>query len=120
MIKTGTAALIMIAALVAARAQTTVPGQPIVPLGFCQIAAAALASAVKLSTACNIPAGATMAWLQAENANVRYRDDGQAPSASVGSLILSGNPGMFYNGTLGALQFVAATGSPVLDVAFYR
>jgi hypothetical protein len=53
------AVLIMLAAPCAA--QTTVPGQPIVPLGYCQIPAGT--SAVKLSTACNIPAGATMAWL---------------------------------------------------------
>jgi hypothetical protein len=112
------AVLVMLA--VPCAAQTTVPGAPIVPLGFCQIPALTLASAVKLSTACNIPAGATMAYLQAETANVRYRDDGQAPSSSVGSLVLSGNPGLFYNGSLGALQFIGASGSPVLDVAFYR
>ncbi len=113
-------AAILIMLAVPAAAQTTVPGQPIVPLGFCQIPAEALASAVNLSTACTIPAGATMAWLQAESANVRYRDDGTAPTASIGSLVLSGNPGIFYPGTLSALQFIAASGSPVLDVAFYR
>lgn len=112
------AILIMLAA--PAAAQTTVPGQPIVPLGFCQVSAEALASAVSLSTACTIPAGATMAWLQAETANVRYRDDGAAPTASIGNLVLSGNPGIFYNGSIKALQFIGASGSPVLDVAFYR
>ena len=112
------AVLIMLAAPCAA--QTTVPGQPIVPLGYCQIPAATLASAVKLLTACSIPAGATMARLQAETANVRYRDDGAAPTASIGSLILAGNAGIFYSGSLGALQFIGASGSPVLDVSFYR
>ena len=75
---------------------------------------------MKLSTACNIPAGATMAYLQAETANVRYRDDGVAPTASVGSLVLGGDPGIFYNGSLTTIRFIAASGSPVLDVAFYR
>jgi hypothetical protein len=110
--------LIMLAAPCAA--QTTVPGQPIVPLGYCQIGSSALGSAAKLSANCTIPVGATMAYLQAESADVRYRDDGAAPTTAVGSLILGGNPGIFYNGPLGALQFIGASGSPVLDVAFYR
>jgi len=176
----------------AALAQGTVPGQFVVPLGFCQLNATALASAVKLSscvsasftasagtdptqlvvtsvtgyirtgqiiisgtgitagtvitgqvsgtaggagtyqlsasntassasaTSGGIPPGATMAYLDAETAAVRFRDDGGAPTASVGSLIATGNPGIFYTGTLSALQFIAATGSPLLNVSFYR
>jgi hypothetical protein len=97
-----------------------VPGQPIVPLGFRQIGSSALGSAAKLSANCTIPVGATMVYLQAESANVRYRDDGAAPTTAIGNLILSGNPGIFYNGSIKALQFIGASGSPVLDVAFYR
>lgn len=173
--------------------QGTVPGQFLVPVGFCQIPAATLASAAKLTTAAcvgasftasagtdptqlvvtsvtgsikigqvvsgtgitagttvtgqvsgttgaagtyqlsasnttsaasvtagGIPAGATMAYLDAEVAGVRYRDDGGVPTATVGSLIATGNPGIFYTGTLSNIQFIAATGSPLLNVSFYR
>lgn len=178
---------------IAAHAQGTVPGQFVVPLGFCQIPAATLAAATKLTTAgCvgasftgsagtittqlvvtavtgdinigqvvagtgitagttvlsqvsgtaggagtyqlsavntasaasltsgGIPTGATMAYLNAEVASVRYRDDGGTVTATVGSLITVGNPGIFYTGTLTAIQFIAATGSPLLNVSFYR
>ena len=67
-----------------------------------------------------IPFGANMVVLQAETANVRYRDDGAAPTAAAGSIVVSGLNPMLYTGTLSALQFIAATGSPLLDVAFYR
>ena len=67
-----------------------------------------------------IPPNATMAALQAEVASVRYRDDGAAPPASIGSLIVSGTNPMLYTSALSALQFIAASGSPLLDVAFYR
>ncbi len=71
-------------------------------------------------TSGGIPPGATQAVIQAESAAVRYRDDGGAPTASVGMEIVSGANPIFYTGTLSALRFIAATGSPLLDVAFYR
>jgi hypothetical protein len=174
-------------------AQGTVPGQFLVPLGFCQFSASQLGSAVAFSLPCTsasftatagspnasqlvvtsvtgyirtgqivagtgitagttvvsqvsgttggagtyllsatntassasltsggIPPGATMAYLDAETNNVRWRDDGAAPTASVGSLIVAGQPGIFYTGTLSAMQFIAASGSPLLNVSFYR
>jgi hypothetical protein len=72
------------------------------------------------STSGGIPTGATMAYLQAETANVRYRDDGAAPTTAIGNIVTSGIPGIFYIGTLPQLQFIAASGSPLLNVAFYR
>lgn len=108
--------------LAPARAQTAVPGQPIVPLGYCQIAAATLAASTPLS-ACvgGIPTGATMAFLQSEVAPIRYRDDAVAPTTSTGNLLVNGAGGqMFYTGTLSKLRFIAASGSPLLNVAFYR
>ena len=184
---------IMAAACLPALGQGTVPGQFVVPLGFCQLGVTALTASVALSscvsasftasagspdatqlvvtavtgfirpgqiiisgtgitagtiitgqisgtaggagtyqlsatntassaatTSGGIPPGATMAYLDAEVAGVRYRDDGGAPTATVGSLIATGNPGIFYTGTLSALRFIAATGSPLLNVSFYR
>lgn len=70
-------------------------------------------------TSGGIPARATMAYIQAETSGVRYRDDGGAPSASVGSIIASGGS-LFYTGTLSALRFILASGSPLVNVSFYR
>ncbi len=101
--------------------QETMPGLPVVPLGYCQITAAQLESAVGLSSCTGgIPLGATMVTLQAETADVRYRDDGTAPTASAGMLVVSGTSPSLYTGTLSTIRFIAASGSPVLNVAFYR
>lgn len=175
-----------------ALAQGTVPGQFMVPLGYCQLNATQLGSAIALSscvrasftgsagspnasqlvvtsvtgiiklgdvvagtgvtsgttivsqvsgtaggagtyllsaintasssslTSGGIPVGATMAFLQAETADVRYRDDGAAPSAALGNIVVHGIPGILYTGSLSALQFIALSGSPLLDIGFYR
>lgn len=105
-----------------------IQGQAGVPLGVCQLSTVNLASPIKLSSctgawnsgAGGIPAGATYVMLQAETANVRYRDDGVAPTGSVGMLVFSGQVPFLYNGTLPNLTFISAGGSPLLDVAFYR
>jgi hypothetical protein len=101
-----------------ARAQGT-PGLPLAAIGFCQLAP--LASATTLSSCSGgIPARARLVALRAEGATVRYRDDGTAPTATVGQPILVGDRPLIYSGTLSALQFIAASGSPTLDVLFYR
>lgn len=71
-------------------------------------------------TASGIPSGALSMTIQAEVASVRWRDDGGVPTAAIGGLIVFGFNPYFYNGTLSALQFMAASGAPVLDVQFYR
>src|SRR5690349_10055841 len=56
---------------------------PVNALGYCQLAA--ISAATSLS-ACSggIPAGATLAVVAIETAAVRFRDDGVAPTATVG------------------------------------
>lgn len=170
------------------RAQTTIPGIPIVPLGYCQLSAAQLAASIGLAsctraaftgtgsgtaltttsvsgiiligdgvagtgvpagttvvsqtsgtvggagvyvtsvattsgsaslTSGGIPPGATAAYLQVDTAAVRYRDDGGAPTASVGVSIASAGT-LFYAGTLSKIRFILQTGSPLVNIAFYR
>src|SRR5882672_6430716 len=69
-----------------AQAQTVMT---FVPLGYCQLTS--LAAATKLS-ACSggIPAGATSALISVEGAAIRYRDDGTAPTTTVGMPIAIG------------------------------
>jgi hypothetical protein len=94
------------------------PGLPLVPLGACQLTP--LASATKLSSCSGgIPARANLAALRAEGATVRWRDDGTAPTSAIGQPILVGDRPLIYSGTLSSLQFIAASGSPTLDVSFY-
>jgi hypothetical protein len=86
-----------------------------VPLGYAQLTSAIASSAAGLT----VPPGATMVLLQAEAQAVRFRDDGAAPSASVGMLIPVGAP-LEYTGTLTALQFIAEDSGAILNVSFYR
>lgn len=77
------------------------------------ISAGTLASATGLT----VPALATIAQICVETAPVRYRDDGVAPTATVGMLWPVGcNP---YAGPLKNVQFIAASGSPTMDVSYY-
>lgn len=80
---------------------------------------ATTASSASLTSG-GIPRGATMAVIQAETANVRYRDDGANPTTAIGLILVSGASPILYTGTLSALQFIAVTGSPILNVGFYR
>jgi hypothetical protein len=89
------------------------------------VTSAATTSSGASLTSGGIPPGATMAYLQGEVADVRWRDDGGAPTTAIGNLIHGGTigtnfPGLFYRGTLSQIRFIGASGSPLLNVAFYR
>jgi hypothetical protein len=84
-----------------------------IPLGFQQISVGSTATHITVS------AGATVALFGVDSANVRYRDDGTAPTASVGTQIVSAQQPFEYWGTLSALQFIAVSGSPVLNISYY-
>lgn len=106
------ASLFLALSCLGARAQNGHPS-----LGYQQILAATLVSATNLT----VPAagGAVWALICAETAGVRWRDDGTAPTATVGQLLTAGQC-FQYAGPLTAIQFIAQSGSPILDVSFYR
>ena len=81
-------------------------------LGYQQI------TSLSSSTALTVPAGATMALIVPETQNVRWRDDGTAPTASVGMLVVA-NSSMSYDGDLQKIRFIAATAGAVLNVSYY-
>lgn len=87
----------------------------LVPLGYQQIGASALANA----TALTVPAGANVAYVSVDTAPVRWRDDGTAPTASIGMQIVAAGV-LEYWGDLGMIEFILASGSPVLNVSYYR
>ncbi|KEA07121.1 hypothetical protein [Rhizobium rhizogenes] len=88
--------------------------QQFAALGYQQITS--LSSATPLT----VPAGANFAVVAADTAAVRWRDDGAAPTASVGMHLSNTGEPLQYSGPLSKIQFIAETGSPVLNVSYYR
>lgn len=99
---------------------------PYTPLGFCQITS--LGSAVALVTAScasgTVPGGTTIAEVCVETAGIRYRDDGTSPTTSVGIPVVpsSTSPVCFAYAIkpLTAMQLIAISGSPVVNISFYK
>lgn len=85
----------------------------LVLLGYQQITN--LSAAVGLT----VPTGATLALIQAETQNVRWRDDGTNPTASVGMYIVADSI-LPYTGKLSAIKFIQATASAKLNITYYR
>ena len=67
----------------------------------------------------SIPAGAVSADIAIEGANVRWRDDGQSPTASVG-MPLAQDASMIYRGNLAAIQFIQQSVGAILNVSYYK
>lgn len=83
--------------------------------GYQQITAGTLAAA----TALTIPSNATFALLQAENGDLRWRDDGTAPTGSVGMILYSGTT-IELAGDLSTIKFIELTSqSGILNVSYY-
>lgn len=83
------------------------------PLGYQQIVGLVAA------TALTVPAGATIAYVSVSGAAVRWRDDGTAPTASVGMPVGIGAQ-LSYSGSLSAVQFIQQSATATLDVAYYQ
>lgn len=81
-------------------------------LGYQQI------TSLSSSTALTVPVGATMALIVAETQAVRWRDDGTAPTATVGMPLATGTS-LSYDGDLKAIRFIQQTASAVLNVSYY-
>lgn len=66
--------------------------------------------------------GARMAVMCAETQNIRWRDDGVTPTATVGMLLVTGGiyACQLYSGQLSAFQFIPAAAGGILDVSYYR
>lgn len=104
-----------------ALAQEQVSTDFVRPLGYCQLTATG--SAAQLSTCSGgIPTRSVWAVICVETANIRWRDDGVAPTASVGMPLGPTAPAacLDYSGTFNTFQFIAQSGSPVLNVSFYN
>jgi len=85
----------------------------VVPLGHQQI------TDVSSATSLTVPTGAQWALIACTAQNVRWRDDGTAPTASVGQQMLTTDPAMWYGGKLSKLQFIQETSTAILEVTYY-
>lgn len=110
--------LVGLGLIATAAAQTTVPGLPLVALGYCQLSSIDASTALS-SCSGGIPAGANFAVLQPEAQAIRYRDDGTAPTASVGYPVAVG-ASLTRSGNLSAVRVISSTAGAKLNVLFYR
>ena len=66
------------------------------------------------------PVGAIFALISVEVSNVRYWDDGTVPTSTTGQLMSPNAAPLLYAGNLSAIKFIAVSGSPVLQVSYYK
>lgn len=66
-----------------------------------------------------VPAGATSAVITAEAQAIRWRDDGTAPTATVGMPVAVNVP-FNYSGPLANMKVISQTAGAKLNVAYYQ
>ncbi|MCP4549641.1 MAG: hypothetical protein GY835_24565 [bacterium] len=62
---------------------------------------------------------ASYAIIQAQDQNVRWRDDGTDPTTAVGMVLAAGS-WMIYTGDLSAIRLIEEAATAVVNVAYYR
>ncbi len=70
------------------------------------------------STGLTVPADANYCMIVPETQSVRWRDDGTAPTASVGMPLDVGVP-LLYDGDLNRIRFIEQVASAKLSIAYY-
>jgi hypothetical protein len=91
-----------------------------VPCGYQQLTSIDTVASLTVPTPASCGGTVTAALIKAEAQAVRYRDDGVAPTATVGMPLAIGEPGLFYEGRLSAIQVISQTSGAKLDVLYYR
>lgn len=89
------------------------------PYGFASSGAAQFGLSVGTNTTLTVPAGTSCAYITVESANVRRTSDGTAASSSNGTLFVSGTQWADC-GPLAKYKFTAVSGSPTLDVEYFK
>lgn len=87
-------------------------------LGYGQLTS--LSSAVAVSSVTGgIPAGTEQVAIQAETQNVRYRDDGTDPTASIGMIFTVNTIYMLSIAQAARMKLIEAAASAKLNISFY-
>lgn len=87
------------------------------PLGYQQLTGIGTSTPVSLAP----PKGAKLLLVQAEAQGVRWRDDGSAPTSTVGYPLAAGNE-LRYTGTMAgmqAIQFIGQAAGAILNVTYF-
>lgn len=84
----------------------------LVPLGYEQV------TTLTSSTPIEPPTGVRVAVIQALVQNVRWRDDGEDPTNSVGMQLSAGRD-MLYTGDLAKIRFIEEAASAQLNISYY-
>lgn len=84
------------------------------PAGYTQVTSVSASTA--LPTA---PAQSRMVLIQPESQNIRWRDDGVAPTATVGTLLIA-NDVLHYSGDFSAFRMIEVTASAKVNVTYYK
>lgn len=85
----------------------------LIPLGYQQILAPATSTGLLPATS------ADYAYIKVQEQDVRYRDDGVNPTATVGVVIQAGQ-GIWYTGDLSAIQFIETTSGSEININYYK
>lgn len=84
-----------------------------------QLLATANAASPKTSLVTDVPTGTRMILAVIETANIRWIDDGQVPTTTYGNLYSAGQS-FDFSGDPAAILLIAVSGSPVLNLTFYK
>jgi hypothetical protein len=92
------------------------------PQGFEQIAVSSTAigpTNTKLVSVAGATTEANFALFRVETADVRWRDDGTAPTSSAGTLLKAGEI-LEYDGALHRIQFIRVSSDASVSAAYYQ
>lgn len=88
------------------------------PCGYQQITSIASAKSLTVPTTCGATP-VTLARITIEAQAVRYRDDGSAPTATVG-MPMAVAASLDYSGALSKIQFIEQTSGGIVNVSYYH
>lgn len=90
--------------------------------GYQQIVAPTVSTALTIPTRSSqtgIAGTPTVAIIAVESQGIRWRDDGVAPTASVGMPVAPGAV-LIYDGDLTRFRFIQTAGSATVNVSYYK
>ncbi len=113
--------LVSLGAASSAWAQSSVLAYPppVHPLGYCALSVGAVTAVTLASCSGGIPSGASIVSITVEAQNIRIRDDGVSPTASVGTPIFQGQNVPYSGNVLSQLSFIAEAGTAAVNLLFY-
>jgi len=93
----------------------------LVPCGYFSVSVGASAQTLSALIGASLPSGARLVYIEPESGDIRFRDDGTAPTASTGIRVYSG-VAWPYNGNLSSIELIAVSAVTVatVNLAFYQ